>query len=70
MGAGGVFPGVVEGFCEFLEADGGGAESGGAVAADLGNDLVVEVADEAVEFFLGAAGGFLETLIERLLVRS
>jgi hypothetical protein len=38
------------------------------VAADLGDDLRVEVADKTAQVLFGAAGGFFEALLERLLV--
>jgi len=58
-----VFAGVVHGVGELLEADGGGAQGCGAVAANLGHDLLVEVVDEATEIFFGAAGCFAEALV-------
>ena len=63
-GAALVVAGVVHALGELLEADGGGTEGGGAVAANLGHDLLIEVAGEAAEFFLGALGGFVEALVE------
>jgi hypothetical protein len=54
---------VVHAFGELLKANGGGTERSGAVAAHLGHDLFVEEADEAMEFFLGALGGFLQALV-------
>ncbi len=62
-GAAFIVAGVVHAFGELLEADGGGAEGGGAVAADFGYDLFVEIAGEAAEFLLGAFGSFMESLV-------
>jgi hypothetical protein len=46
-----------------LEADGGGAEGAGAVAAYFRNDFVVKEAHETMKFFLGTLGGILQPLI-------
>jgi hypothetical protein len=65
VGAGTAFvvAGVVHAFGELLEAGSSGAESGGAVTADLGHDLLVEVVGETAEFLFGTLGGFMESLI-------
>jgi hypothetical protein len=55
--------GVVHALGEFLEADGGGAESRGAVAADFGHDLFVDVTGETAKLLFGAFGSFVESLV-------
>ena len=46
----------------------GGAEGGGAVAADVGNDFVVDIGDEALDLDFNGAGGIAEGLFEALAV--
>jgi len=67
-GGGFVFAGVVHVVGELLEVGCGGAQGCGAVAANLGHDLLVEVVDEAAEIFFGTAGGVAEAILQRLLI--